>query len=104
MNRQRVNGRFVPTDPVEATDQTAPPKRIRTRRSRLLGRARRTLQEAVPKVADKLVEEANKGSVPHIKLLLQLLGLEDGGLDIKQAGAESRTLEQVLMDQWHRQP
>ncbi len=63
-----------------------------------------TLENALPAVVGKLADEAAKGSVSHMKLLLQLLGLEDGALSRKDEGPRERTLEEILMEQWRNEP
>ena len=39
-----------------------------------------------------------------MKLLLQLLGLEDGALSRKEEGPKEKTLEEILMEQWRNEP
>jgi hypothetical protein len=67
-------------------------------------KARLTLENGLQNVVAKLTDEAIKGSVSHMKLLLQLLGLEDGALSRKEEGPRERTLEEILMEQWRNEP
>ncbi len=66
--------------------------------------ARRTLMDAVPKSAKALAEEAETGSVPHIKLLLQLVGLDEGKLVSDEVKPRERTLEEIFMERWNSEP
>jgi hypothetical protein len=63
-----------------------------------------TLEGSLQAVMVKLAEEATDGSVSHMKLLLQLLGLEDGALSRKPEGPKEKTLEEILMEQWRNEP
>ncbi len=63
-----------------------------------------TLEGSLQPVIEKLTEEAKKGSVSHMKLLLQLLGLEDGALGRQEEGPREKTLEEILMEQWRNEP
>ena len=76
----------------------------RSLRDRGIDCGRRTLEDAIPEVATKLAEQAKEGSVAHIKLLLQLLGLDNDGFVIAEARPQEKTLEQILLEQWHKQP
>jgi hypothetical protein len=76
----------------------------RSLRDRGIDCARRTLEEAIPEVAAKLAEQAKEGSVAHMKLLLQLLGLDEDGFVIAEARPQEKTLEQILLEEWHKQP
>jgi hypothetical protein len=108
MERKRVGGRFARehnSESDQASEAAAKsPVRRRSRHAKVIAKARRTLQEAVPEVATKLVEQAKTGNIPHMKLLLQLLGLEDGGLTPTRVGPREKTLEEVLMEQWNNEP
>ncbi len=70
----------------------------------LIDRARRTLMQAVPAVTRALAENAEKGSLPHIKLLLELLGLDGGELSSEEVHPPEKTLEQILMENWAKEP
>jgi len=76
----------------------------RSRRQGLIDRARRSLEESIPEVAAKLAEQAKEGSVAHMKLLLQLLGLDDGGFVVVEPGKREKTLEEILLEEWHKEP
>ncbi len=69
-----------------------------------IDKARVTLEGSLQGVIEKLKDEATKGSVSHMKLLLQLLGLEDGALRRKEEGPREKTLEEILMEQWRNEP
>ncbi len=72
--------------------------------SELIDIARKTLMEAVPESASALAEGAGQGSVAHIKLLLQLVGLDDGELASKEVRPQEKTLQAILMDLWNKEP
>ena len=111
MERKRVGGRFVRAEsgmPLDGeadgvaggTRKTA----VRSRHSRAIGKARRELVDALTEVATKLATEAKAGSIPHMKLLLQLLGLEDGGLTPQKSSRREKSLEEIVMEQWRKEP
>lgn len=70
----------------------------------LIDMARKSLIEAVPESATALAEGASSGSVPHIKLLLQLVGLDQAGLAPVVVRPKEKTLEEFVMEQWYREP
>jgi hypothetical protein len=104
MERKRVGGRFVRADEMSGVAGRTRKTAVRSRHSRLIDQARKLLVEAIPEIAAKLVTDAKTGSVPHMKLLLQLLGLEDGGLTAKESSRREKTLEEIVMEQWHKEP
>ena len=57
--------------------------------------------QSLTEIATKLAEMAKGGSVPHLKALLQMSGLDKGG---PVARPKSRTLEEILMEQWRNDP
>ena len=77
---------------------------VRSRSSKEIAMARKELVESLPDVARKLVTDAKTGSIPHMKLLLHLLGLEDGGLTPKQRARREKTLEEIVMEQFRKEP
>lgn len=70
----------------------------------LIDDARNNLMEGIPKAATALVVGATKGSVPHIKLLMQLVGLDDAGFAPVVVRPQEKTLEEIVMEQWNREP
>src|SRR5580704_8560739 len=69
----------------------------------LIGLARKSLMEAVPQTVTALAEGASGGSVPHIKLLLQLVGLDEGGFTPNEVKPKEKTLEEIVMEHWYRE-
>ena len=67
-------------------------------------RARRKLMRAVTKTAEALANGATEGSLQHIKLLLQLVGLEEGTLAPKEFRPKEKTLEEIMMERWNAEP
>lgn len=70
----------------------------------LIDDARRSLMKAIPEAATALVDGATGGSVPHIKLLLQLVGLDEAGFAPVVVRPQEKTLEEIVMEQWYREP
>jgi hypothetical protein len=70
----------------------------------LIDVARKSLMEAVPETATALADGAKEGSVPHIKLLLQLVGLDEAGFAPIVVRPKEKTLEELVMEQWYREP
>ena len=66
--------------------------------------ARKSLMKAIPGTATALVKGATGGSVPHIKLLLQLVGLDEAGFAPVVVRPQEKTLEEIVMEQWYREP
>jgi hypothetical protein len=111
MERKRVGGRFARAESGMAVDDDGEgvaggtrKTAVRSRHSRAIGKARRELVDALTEVATKLAMEAKAGSIPHMKLLLQLLGLEDGGLTPKERSKREKSLEEIVMEQWRKEP
>lgn len=110
--RVAVTGRFVKEGEEKPVDETtgkatkeAAGRRVgapRPRHCRTFARAR--FAEALPEIADTLLEQARKGSVAHLKLLVQLSGLDRGDLVPKAAKRRGKSLEAILMDEWSKEP
>ena len=102
MARKRVNGRFVREDELPGEAGTgnlvgAP----RPKNCRLYTRAR--LAEELPAVTRTLLREAKKGSIAHLKLLVQISGLDKGSVTPEPKKHKGRNLEQILMDEWAKE-
>ena len=110
MTRKRVAGRFAREGegaPADGTGRGAAGKRVyasRSVHSLLIGRTRKRLMEAIPSIVNTLLEKAETGSVPHMKLLLELSGLDKGRLAPRQEERREKTLEEILMEQWRNEP
>ncbi len=70
----------------------------------LIDIARKSLMGAVPDAATALADGAKEGSVPHIKLLLQLVGLDEAGFAPVVVRPKEKTLGEFVMEQWYREP
>jgi hypothetical protein len=70
----------------------------------LIEAARRNLVGAVAKATAALAEHAEKGSAAHIKLLLQLVKLDDGALASRETRPKEKTLQEILEEQWANTP
>ena len=70
--------------------------------------ARTRVTAALPEILDKFVEEAKKGSIPHVKALTTLSGLDgDSNKEDANAGREGRprqSLAGYLMRELKRTP
>jgi hypothetical protein len=100
MERKRGSGQTVGERAGESSDDEP----ARSSQTRLIRRARWLLVNALPQLAVALAEQAEKGSVPHMKLLLEMLGLDKGGFAAREIKVKERTLEEILMEQWHKEP
>jgi len=95
--------KFAPHDPEGEAEE--PAAAVGDKGSaELIDDARKSLIKGVPKAATALVEGAVVGSVPHIKLLMQLVGLDDAGFAPVAVGPQEKTLEEIVMEQWNREP
>jgi hypothetical protein len=72
--------------------------------SQLIEAARKNLVGAVAAATSALAEQASKGSAAHIKLLLQLVGLDDGALASRETRPKEKTLQEILEEQWANTP
>jgi hypothetical protein len=108
MARKRVaaTGRFARESEAEETERLAAEagRRVgapRPKYCRVYARAR--FAEALPEISERLVREAKKGSVAHLKLLVQLTGL-DQKQDVvpRKQKKPGKSLEVILMEQWER--
>jgi hypothetical protein len=59
-------------DPKDAEEKDKAPKKG----SRTLRSAARKVKQAIPDIVDKMVEEAKKGNVQHLKTVLQCTGVD----------------------------
>ncbi len=90
----------VAEDHIETEAEQTRPRRPRE----CIDQARRSLVEAMPDAAKALGAKAGDGSFSHMKLMVQLLGLEKGGLKPRQKVKREKTLEQILQEQWEKEP
>ena len=93
----------VPHDP-EGVVEDATVSTERKGSADLIDDARKSMIEGVPKAATALVERAVVGSVQHIKLLMQLVGLDEAGFAPAAVRPQEKTLEELVMEQWYREP
>ena len=69
-----------------------------------MAEARRQFAEALPEIAAMLLVGAKDGSISHLKLLVELGGLEKGSLGPTVKKRRSKSLEEVLIAEWRKQP
>ncbi len=99
MERKRVAGRFV-GEPGRSMPKPRSVGAPRPAYCRTFARAR--FAEALPEIAAKLIDEAAQGSVPHLKALLELTGLNKGDVVPRATKRRGRSLEAILMEQWRQ--
>ena len=73
-------------------------------RDQAMAEARRQFAEALPEIAAMLLVGAKDGSISHLKLLVELGGLEKGSLGPTVKKRKSKSLEEVLIAEWRKQP
>jgi hypothetical protein len=95
---------ICPDDEAQQTESSTLPDTGGQTDEELIHSARRTLMKAVPASAEALAKGVGSGSVPHIKLLLQLVGLDEGGLCPEIVRPREKTLEEIVMEQWRKEP
>jgi len=86
----------------EAAETTEPDSSAND--AELIDIARKSLMGAVRDTATALADGAKEGSVPHIKLLLQLVGLDEAGFAPVVVKPKEKTLEEFVMEHWYREP
>jgi hypothetical protein len=75
MERKRVAGRFV-REGLDGTEGKVAVGAPRPKYCRTFTRAR--VAEALPEIVDRFTEEAKKGSIAHVKVLMKIGGLDTG--------------------------
>jgi hypothetical protein len=88
----------------QETDSSTAPDTSGWTDEELIKWARKRLMEAIPEAAKALATGASSGSVPHIKLLLELVGLDEGELGPETECRREKTLEEIVMEQWRKEP
>lgn len=97
------NGDATEGDPKragEADRSRAGKKAPRPAFCRVYARAR--VAEAMPALIRQLLEEAEKGSLPHLKVLVQLSGLDTGEVVPQSGRRKGKSLERVLKERWEQ--
>lgn len=84
------------------TEGRAAEKASRVKRTESLGRARRACWQSLPDIVDVLIERALKGELAHIKLLLELGGLDRGALAVQTRESKKKKPYDML-DRWLKQ-
>ena len=70
----------------------------------LVEQAGKMLRQSIPAVVRALLEGAEKGGVTHIKLALELLGVDKGSFAGKKVHPEEKTMEEIFLEKWNREP
>ncbi|MEO6983464.1 MAG: hypothetical protein ABI072_10175 [Edaphobacter sp.] len=107
MERKRVRGRFVREcaegeDGVDVgvdarvEEKKAEVKPPRPRYCRTFTRAR--VAEALPDIIEKFAEEAKKGSIAHVKVLMKIGGLDTGEVTPKATKRRGKSVVQLLLE------
>ena len=110
MERQRGTGGRYRAEGAGAEAASAQPEgKVEVRRTvaaprpkycRVFARAR--FAEALPEISDALLKQAKDGSVPHLKLLVQLSGLDKAEVVPRATRRRGKSLEAVLMEEWRK--
>ena len=109
MGTKRVDGegRFVADGPREAAAGKVPGtagfrvgRAPRPAYCRTYARAR--VAEALPVLMPALLEQALRGSVPHLKAVMQLAGLDKGDVVPRKTKRRGKSVGAVLLEQWAR--
>ncbi len=64
--------------------------------------ARARVAEAMPGLVKTLLDEAGKGSLAHLKVLVQLSGLDTGEVVPQKGRRRGKSLETVLKERWEQ--
>ena len=64
-----------------------------------VARARKRIADAMPEIAELLLEKAKEGSVPHLKLALELGGVEKRAPKPANKPAYSQRVERQLLQE-----
>jgi hypothetical protein len=100
MPRKRVKGKLTGENGEPGTPPE--PKPIRAPRPANCRKfARGRFAEQLPGIMDKLTEKALAGSVPHMKVLLELTGL-DKTEPPQTSQRKEKSLEAILLEQWRK--
>ena len=60
--------------------------------------------DALPLIADKLIDAALQGALPEIKLLVQLTGIDEKEPAQEASRPRGKTIEEKLMEDWRKEP
>ena len=117
MGRKRVAGRFVQEDAKSDADNGAVSRadnktRVeakkaavgapRPRYCRTFTRAR--VAEALPEIVERFAEEAKKGSIAHVKVLMKIGGLDTGDVVPKATKRRGKSVIQALLENLRDDP
>jgi len=117
MTRKRVAGRFVREDAKGDADNGAvsgannkagvEAKKVavgapRPRYCRTFTRAR--VAEALPEIVERFAEEAKKGSIAHVKVLMKIGGLDTGDVVPKATKRRGKSVIQALLENLRDDP
>ena len=64
---------------------------------------RRRLARALPEIADALIDKAQTGSLPELKMLVQMSGLDDKDTSSPAEKRRGKSLEEMLMEDWRKE-
>lgn len=109
MERKRVAGRFVREDAENEADGGAgvEMKKVEAKKKAAVGAprprycrtfARARVAEALPEIVKKFAEEARKGSIPHMKMLAKIGGLDSGDVVPKATKRRGKSVARLLLE------
>ena len=93
MERKRVAGRFV-REGLDGTEGKVAVGAPRPKYCRTVTRAR--VAEALPEIVNRFTEEAKKGSIAHVKVLMKIGGLDTGDVIPKRTKRKGPSLVGLL--------
>ena len=64
--------------------------------------ARARFAEALPEIMQTLLDQVKTGSVPHLKVVLELTGLDKAETAPRKDKREEKSLEAILLEQWRK--
>ena len=103
MPTDRVQGRFVAEGEPERQDRACEEvRRAAPRPAHCKRFAKARFAEALPEVMRTLLEQVKNGSVPHLKVVLELTGLDKDEAAPRRSKPKEKTLEQILLEQWRK--
>lgn len=79
-------------------------KQAVTKIRRGMAGARQSINEAMPQIADVLVKNAKRGSVPHLKMVLQISGVDKRSAKAAAKPGYAQRVERELLKELQELP
>ncbi len=65
---------------------------------------RKRLAKALPEIANVLIDKAQQGGLAELKMLVKMSGLDDRVAQGTEAKRRGKTLKEMLMEDWRKEP